>query len=202
MNEASDFIVVQPFDTPTKKKDDLPLEAKVALKKYAKENISFSFAYLDRSHKAFSCFNTEPRWFLTLFDRLKTMSTISKDELRKQTNTYRYHSTDFTKSTFKLKECPSFNNEFLEQIDLNKVVQFGLGTANGRVHCIEIDNTMFIYWLDPHHSMYHNQRYGNMILGEYIPNDYELKIMELNELKDKYELLQEEFKDLYELLGE
>lgn len=153
--------IPKPKEIPHKVKK-YPIEKDViaSLRERANEKIIFSFRFLDKEHELFNMGSMEKRkipvcseWFITLLDTLKSVSNIAINELKSQRQHYDYHEHDWEK----LRVRYNFDNDFLEQVEC---VQIRLSASTGRVHGFVVGNTFYIVWLDPHHNLYPDERYG------------------------------------------
>jgi hypothetical protein len=153
-----------------------------------KEKLLFSFHFLDTDHKAFNCGKTEPSWFMHLMYNLREISKLNRFEFTKEQSThYGVHNHDFSKTAHHYNE--SVSEETLEQISEGDMIQFRLSSSGGRVHGFLIHNTFYILWLDRHHNLYPDQRFGGAKF-------YEQHLTPYQELEIHYGALQEKYKQL------
>lgn len=175
------------------KKKKFPIENEViqSMRNRASEKIIFSFRFFDREHELFNMGSMEKRsipicseWFITLLDTLKSVSNITVNELKSQRQHYDYHEHDWNN----LKTKYNFDDDFLEQVEC---VQFRLSASSGRVHGFVIGNTFYIVWLDPHHNLYPDERFGGTKYYLKPETCFEKIIQENVKLKkENYELMQ------------
>lgn len=126
----------------------------------AKERLQFSFRFLNIDNDAFNLGSMEKRrtsicgeWFIELLKSFKSVSDINRDNLISQRQHYDAHRHDWNKLDYKFE----FSEDFLEQVEC---IQYRISSSNGRVHGFIIGNTFYIVWLDPHHNLYPDDRYG------------------------------------------
>ena len=171
-------------------------EERKKLQERANEKIIFSFKFIDLKNELFNLGTMEKRkvpicseWFITLIETLKEISTLTPDELRtKQRNHYDYHPHDWDKVSAKF----NFSDEFLEQVE---GVQFRLSSSIGRVHGFMIGNRFYIVWLDPHHNMNPDDRFGGI-------KHYQKPQTCFEKLNEEVLKLKKENKELMEILDE
>ncbi len=154
--------VEMPKNVKTKTSGIIPVskDERESINERANEKVIFSFNFLDLEDELFNLGTMKKRsvpicseWFMTLLETLKEISNLKPNELKNQKQHYDYHSHDWNNVTKKF----NFSNDFLEQVD---GVQFRLSSSKGRVHGFMIGNRFYIVWLDPHHNLYPNERYG------------------------------------------
>ncbi|MBE9050612.1 hypothetical protein IQ243_09335 [Nostocales cyanobacterium LEGE 11386] len=114
------------------------------------KGISFSFKYYQDGHDKFACTEKVVIYWLTLLDRLKSLSSLTAQELLvNRSSSLRCHPIkweDTSESGFGLP------NE--EQL-VDTPYQFSLSSnQHGRVHGFFIDEIFYIVWLDPDHLLY------------------------------------------------
>lgn len=181
----------------TKKRLRIPFTKKQIdeIHEYRSEQLLFSFKFLNRDHEAFNLGGVEKDWYLTLIDHLKDISTINRNQLvvEKQQH-YQAHELEWEKCEY----CFDFDEKFLEQVDC---LQFRLSSSSGRVHGFIIGNRFYIVWLDPHHNLYPDDRYGGVNFYNRPWTSYEVLKYDYDELLEKYNKLKEEYDCCYELLG-
>lgn len=170
-----------------KKRFPIPQNEIDEAKRRANSKLVFSYRFLDIKHEAFNLGNVDNKWFVSLLLSLKDISSLTRNELMVDCkNRFRAHCHDWNKASYKY----DFLDEFLEQVEC---VQYSLSLSNGRVHGFIIGNTFYIYWLDPHHNLYPDDRYGGIKYCKALPTPYE-------ELKKENEDLKKELKSYIELL--
>ncbi len=164
-------------------KDKFPIleEEIVELRKRNKEKLLFSFKFFDREHEAFNLGNTGDSWFIALMDSLKEVSNLTRNDLvvvqrqHYQAHNHKWEDLDY---------CYSLADIFLEQVEC---LQFRLSTSGGRVHGFIIGNNFYIVWLDPHHNLYPDDRFGGRNFYTKPLTCYEKIVIELEYLKSKLE---------------
>lgn len=130
-----------------------------AVKERSKEKLIFSFKFFDRGHDAFNLGDTTRRaicgeWFLALLDNLKSVSDLNRNQLvLEQRQHYQAHEHKWEELQYKYE----LEEDFLEQVEC---LQFRLSSSNGRVHGFIIGNRFYVVWLDPHHNLYPDERFG------------------------------------------
>ncbi len=118
--------------------------------KLKSQGISFSFKYYRDAHNKFSCNNKAAKYWLTLLDRLRTLSALSAKELMvNRGNALRCHPIKWEDTSENGFGLP--NEEQLADTPC----QFSLSSnKHGRVHGFLIDEIFYIVWLDPDHVLY------------------------------------------------
>ncbi|NJN22716.1 MAG: hypothetical protein HC812_18010 [Leptolyngbya sp. RL_3_1] len=127
--------------------------SRIASTKLTLRGIGFSFKYYQNNHRKFSANEKTTAYWLTLMERLKAISGLSKQELLvNRSQTLRCHPIkweDTSESGFGL------SNE--EQL-VDTPYQFSLSSnEHGRVHGFFIDEIFYIVWLDADHLLYSAQ---------------------------------------------
>lgn len=162
------------------------------IEKMNEEKIVFSLRFFDRSQEeAFNCGGTPEGWYIAFMDHLKAISDLSKKEFlfdQKHKNHYRAHGHDWDRLDYKYH----LPRGLFEQVE-SECLQFSLSTSGGRVHGFMIKNTFFVVWLDPHHNLYPDERFGGVKFYERPWTSYE-------ELQYRYRELERENAELVELL--
>lgn len=118
------------------------------------EAISFSFEALDRT-EFFDLDGTCINWASELFDMLKNVSSIKKEELLSgyyAKSTYRVHSHENANPPSKLPEG----------VELKDCYQIRISKSKGGIHGVFFDNIFYVIWLDPLHNMYPDENYGGL----------------------------------------
>ncbi|WP_404988154.1 hypothetical protein [Clostridium culturomicium] len=156
------------FNIPKPKEIENPSKNKLPISKdeienariRAKERLQFSFRFLNIDNEAFNLGSMEKRrasicgeWFIELLKSFKSVSDINRDSLISQRQHYDAHGHDWKNLDYKFE----FSEDFLEQVEC---MQYRISSSNGRVHGFIIGNTFYIVWLDPHHNLYPDDRYG------------------------------------------
>lgn len=161
------------------------------LEQFHNVKIKFSFIYFDKEHEAFNCGKTNPGWFLEVFENIKQICGLTRNEFQYEYRThYDSHKHDFSKTAYKYR----LPIDVMEQNE-EDCCQFRISTAHGRVHGFFIDSTFYIVWLDPHHNMNPDERYGGIKF-------YDKPLTPYNELLVEAESLKKENKELIEMLDE
>ncbi|MEH7116886.1 hypothetical protein V7128_05590 [Neobacillus vireti] len=176
-----------------------PKQSQDEVERLNKEKIFFSFQFLDTQHEAFNCGETNNGWFLHLFDNLSELSKLTFTELEKQRQHYDMHRHDFNKTEYHYIDNHRLNEEILSQISPENMIQFRLSTGGGRVHGIRYHNKIYIIWLDPHHNMNPDERFGGSKFFEAPLTPYQELLLELDSRNEELRKKKQEFEDLYEL---
>ncbi len=155
------------------------------------EKIIFSFNFLDLNDELFNLGSMKGRsipicseWFITLLETLREISKLKPNEFRSQRQHYDFHPHDWSKVSKKF----NFSKEFLEQVD---GVQFRLSSSKGRVHGFMIGNRFYVVWLDPHHNLNPDDRYGGIKYYQKPKDCFETLSEENIKLKNENALLLE-----------
>jgi hypothetical protein len=113
-------------------------------------SISFSFKYFQRDHDKFSGNSQAISYWLTLLDRLKSLSSLTAQELLvNRSSSLRCHPIKWADTS---ENCFGIPNE--EQL-VDTPYQFSLSSNEyGRVHGFFIDEIFYVVWLDPNHQLY------------------------------------------------
>jgi hypothetical protein len=114
------------------------------------QGISFSFKYYQENHNKFSCIKKEVSYWLTLLERLKSLSRLTAQEfLASRSITLRCDPIKWEETSESGFGLP--NEEQLVDIPY----QFSISSnKHGRVHGFLINETFYIVWLDPDHLLY------------------------------------------------
>lgn len=125
-------------------------------KKIEESKLLFSFELLDFSVEYYNCNGMCDKGIKNCFEKLRDYSRFTVDEIHagRGGDTIRFHQI----RKADVNEWPNYleNNEELEE----SFYQISFGRSNGRAHGIIIENKFYIIWLDPHHYLYHDSRYG------------------------------------------
>ncbi|MCP9750459.1 hypothetical protein EGI32_05695 [Ferruginibacter sp. HRS2-29] len=126
-------------------------EAKKTAEKRASELVNFSLKYLDGEHAKFTFSSHDGTYFCEVLERLKSLSTLSKQEwLSSRSSALRIHPIDWSETT----EEEGFNFPKHDEI-VDTPYQFAVsGNEHGRTHGFFISNTFYIVWLDREHNLY------------------------------------------------
>jgi hypothetical protein len=171
-----------------------------SLQKKHQDQVRFSFIYFNREHDLFTCGKAPDGWFLVLFDNLKEISKLTKNEFlfdQKYKNHYDTHQHDWEKQD-ETRYYPLPDGMF-EQIK-DDCWQFRLSTSNGRVHGFMIENVFYIVWLDPHHNFYPDEKFGGEKYFSAPLTPFQELELEYERLKEQITTLKEEKEELYQML--
>lgn len=121
------------------------------------KKFSFSFVCFDRTHELFNLGGDgedgviKGKWFIELFDCLKSVSNKTITELR-QSKTHDLHPIDWDNTNTLAPK----NSEQLEYW------QFRINKSKGRVIGFMIDGVFYVVWLDPYHNLTDSKGYGTI----------------------------------------
>lgn len=135
---------------PISKRDTIPKPSLTG-----SNHMVFSFELLDFHHPLYNCNGMCDKGIMNCFEKLQAYSACTVNELfARKGGTIRLHPI----RKDDVDEWPPFflNNSHLEDV----FYQIAFGTSKGRAHGILIENIFYIIWLDPHHFLYHDKRYG------------------------------------------
>lgn len=136
------------------KKMTIPKPAKI--ENAEKRKVVFSFmplAYNEYFNLDAICNN----WFNDLLQMLKDVSNIElkriqAGEFSGKNSTLRIHNHDEIELPCKLPY----------DIDLDDFWQMRISTSKGGIHGIFYENIFYVIWLDPHHNMYPDDKFGGL----------------------------------------
>lgn len=154
-----------------------------------KEKLIFSFRFLELGHEIFNLGGTCSKWSNDLFDMLKRISDITRNDfVNRLSEHYRSHTHEWKDLNYKY----NFADEFLEQVECR---QARISASKGGIHGFVIGNHFYVVWLDPHHNLYPDDRYGGIkkySIPETCCGSRDIIIEELNEkIKEWEELLEQ-----------
>lgn len=171
----------------------IPKDKIEILREMRREKLCFSFKFFDREIDEFNLGNVCHSWYIILLDILKTVCDLNINELIQQRQHYDCHGHDWTKLKFKYK----LDDGFLDQVEC---LQFRLSKSKGRVNGFVIGNIFYIVWLDPHHNLYPDDRYGGVKCYDKPLTCYEILENYNFDLLEKIHELEQENNTLLELL--
>lgn len=174
----------------------IPQDEINSLKERRKEKLLFSFKFLDKLHKAFNLGNINTEWYITLLDNLKEVSNLTRNELVVNQRQH-YHAHDHKWE--ELDYCYDFDEDFLLQVEC---LQFRLSSSDGRVHGFIVGNRFYIVWLDAHHNLYPDERFGGRKFYQKPLNCYEQKLIEVEQLKEEIKQKEKQIEEFEEILNE
>lgn len=116
--------------------------------------ILFSFEALEWT-EYFSLDGTCANWSFELFEMLKKISALKKNELL---------SGAYAKSTYRIHPHVNANPPSVlpEGVELKDCYQIRISKSKGGIHGVFYDDVFYIIWLDPLHNMYPNEHYGGL----------------------------------------
>ena len=134
--------------------------------KLSEKNWAFSFEYF-RQIEYFGLDRSEPKWFVSLLDRLKDLSQKERASIFSDRNTktfYRYHKIDWASKNIPIKKSDLnwVKSVYLDNDEDYPFHQFQISTGNGRVIGFwNEDHTIFyIVLLDPLHNLQPSGNYN------------------------------------------
>jgi hypothetical protein len=124
--------------------------AKQVAEQRSRELVNFSFKYLNRANDKFCYHPNEANYFIEFPERIKSISTITKQEIvSNRSSALRAHPIDWQDTT---ETCFNFPAE--DEI-VATPYQFSIGSnEHGRVHGFFIYTTFYLVWLDKNHRLY------------------------------------------------
>lgn len=189
-NKSQNISIPKP-DIPSKQKKKFPIsqEELEYLETQSHRKMVFSFKFLELEHEAFNLGGTCNRWGNDLFKLLSELSNVTRNDfVNKLQAHYRSHLHKWDELDYKYK----LGDDFLEQVECR---QARISTSKGGIHGFIVGNMFYVVWLDPHHNLYPDDRYGGV--KKFTPpetccsyRDHEL--IELKEKLKEYEELLEE----------
>jgi hypothetical protein len=94
-------------------------------------------------------------FFSALMDRLSAYSDMAVEDFREQNSRDRRHVIDFEQTTEKSGFLGAPGVDGNNDLAYSEAWQFGLSRdERWRVHGFIIDDTFYIVWFDPNHSLY------------------------------------------------
>lgn len=176
----------------------MSLEQVNEIEERRKDEILFSWRFLDRGNKLFNMGKSDSSWFISLLDGLQNLSRMTTSEFRLQSESkgLRVHHHNWDKASAKY----NFHDDWFEQNNEN-CYQFSISKANGRVHGFLIKNIFYIVWLDPLHNLYPPRERNKKVLEyEYPVTEYEVLELEYDNLEQEMNELKKDMKDCEDLL--
>lgn len=154
---------------------------------FKNEKLIFSFRFFSRNHDLFNLGDTEASWFISLIDHLKEISDLTRNELVvERRNHYDCHPHDWDKT----EVVYDFDKDFLNQVECT---QFRLASSKGRVHGFIVGNHFYVVWLDRHHNLYPDDKFGGVKIFPAPMTCYEKLLEEHIELLQSKQELESEF---------
>lgn len=140
---------------PKKEKNETNVKPSVIKKQTPlskQEGITFSFEALEKT-EYFNLDSTCENWSSDLFEMLKDISSIRKESLiAGEYGIYRIHNHEKAKPPSNLPEG----------VELKDFYQIRISKSKGGIHGVFNENVFYIIWLDPHHNMYPDPKYGGL----------------------------------------
>lgn len=163
------------------------------LQQRSNEKITFSFRFLDLETEPFNLGGVCEKRYPELFQMLSNVSSYTRHDLTLGRSTYRCHPHDWDKLDYKF----NFDDDFLEQVDCR---QIRIGKSKGGIHGFLVGSTFYIVWIDRHHNLYPDDRYGGLKILKPPQTCCSFRDEELENLHKCNEDLLKENNDLMELL--
>lgn len=120
------------------------------------DNVLFSFQDLSEN-KYFNLDATCENWSLELLKCMKVVSGISKGEIVAGKYSGKHSTLRIHNHKDANPPCP-----LPDRIDLEEFYQIRLAKSKGAIHGVFVENIFYVIWLDPHHNMYPDDRYGGL----------------------------------------
>lgn len=163
---------------------------------YQESKLLFSFELLDFSMPYYNCSGMCDKGIKNCFEKLREYSRVTINELysNRGNKGIRFH----TINKKDVKDWPQYlaKNEELE----DSFYQISFGKSKGRAHGVLIDNVFYLIWLDPHHYLYHDERFGPKHCFKDLETCCSVRDDNLREKSEQIEKLEKENQELYELL--
>lgn len=118
----------------------------------------FSFRFWNQI-EYFGLDRTEPKWFISLIEKLKELSQLSKQSVLEDMTTrknYRYHKIDWNQKNIPIQRTDLnwIDKDYLNNSDEYEMYQFQVSQALGRIVGFWDENLVFnIVLLDPLHNI-------------------------------------------------
>lgn len=142
------------------------------------KGFSFSFACFDHTHELFNLGDDRThekcisgKWFIDLLDCLKSIGTMTVDQMRRSTHDLHPVNWDTANTT------PPPDDEQREYW------QFRINKSRGRIIGFRIDGVFYIVWLDPHHNLTNSEGYGKATYHQPAASLYEDRENRIRELE-------------------
>ena len=162
------------------------------------QKLLFSFELLDFSIEYYNCNGMCDKGIKNCFEKLREYCKFTVEQIHAGLGgrSIRFHNINQDD----VDEWPEYisRNEQLA----NSFYQISFGKTKGRAHGVIIENIFYIIWLDPHHFLYHNKRYGPKIPFRPLDSCCNPRDEVINEYETKIKSLEKENKELYELIDE
>jgi hypothetical protein len=116
-----------------------------------RNHVKFSFKHIDLNSDEYGPRHCSDQCLRSLIVRLREYSSWAIENFQEQNNREHRHVIDFRQTKFP----DGFPNVDFEQVAYHDAWQFELHPGQPwRVYGILIDDTFFVIWLDPNHSLY------------------------------------------------
>jgi hypothetical protein len=158
------------------------------------KSLSFSFACFDRTHDLFNLGDNTAdgvisgRWFVDMLECLKGVCNKNISDLKH--SMYDLHPIDWSKT----------NTSAPKGFEQLEYWQFRVNKSRGRIIGFKIDSVFYIVWFDPHHNLTDSEGYGTATKYRAPESEWETKVKEVAQLKERVKFLEGELKAAEELL--
>lgn len=140
------------------------------------DKIKISFEVFAREVKLFNLGSATSEWYISLFDTLNHLTSITKKQLFSEY--YSKYEPHHYEGKINLKDEYLLN----EQIS-DEAYQLRISKSKGRIHGFFVGNTYYIRFLDNEHNMYDSEGYGTVVACSYPMNPYDILSIENKQLK-------------------
>ena len=160
---------------------------------FTQSAISFSFEALETT-EYFNLDGTCINWSSELFNMLKEVSSIKKEELISGSyanSKYRVHSHENATPPSKVPDG----------VELKDCYQIRISKSKGGIHGVFNGNVFYVIWLDPLHNMYLDDKYSGLRKvksGSTCCKDRDQIIEQLRESNDKLREENKTYQEIFE----
>lgn len=160
-------------------------------------NDSIVFSFGDwTTNEYFNLDSTCENWSSELFDCMRTVSNISKKDI--EAGKYSGKNSKLRIHNHKNATPPC---KLPPNIDLEEFYQIRISASKGGMHGVFVENVFYVIWLDPHHNMYPDERYGGLKVIQPPNNCCKDRDQIIEELSQTIESLKTEVKEYEELIN-
>lgn len=153
--------------------------------------LTFSFRHFEKTD-IFNANRACDGWTHLFMDTLADLSAKTIKELIDQQSHFRSHLIHWADVEYR------FNNWSEEQLEQYECRSISLGTSSGRIHGFHVLGVFYIVWLDPHHWLYPDDRYGKVQPSKPKETCCEAHIERIKQLEQAFEESERSNKDLKE----
>jgi hypothetical protein len=164
--------------------------------------LTFSFRHFEKTD-VFNVNRACEGWTHLLMDTLTDLSAKTMRDLVEQQSRFRSHLINWPDVAYRFND---WSENQLEQYECRSI---SLGTSSGRVHGFHVFGVFYIVWLDPHHWLYPDDRYGKVRPTKPTETCCEAHIAKIKQFEQLIEESKKQIKELveqnemiYEMLGE